>query len=134
MQAAILNVICGFSTSGRKSAGRWPASMTRPSRVLDYGCPPNSTTSGPFITSMSCGSRTGTVKSCRKPWRRPGFTLGIHYPIPLPYLNAYRHLGYTPKDFPQSLQVSGEILSLPMFPELTGEQVEQVARSISEAL
>jgi dTDP-4-amino-4,6-dideoxygalactose transaminase len=63
-----------------------------------------------------------------------GINTGIHYPIPLPYLNAYRHLGYTPKDFPQSLQVSGEILSLPMFPELTGEQVEQVARSISEAL
>jgi dTDP-4-amino-4,6-dideoxygalactose transaminase len=63
-----------------------------------------------------------------------GINTGIHYPIPLPYLNAYRYLGHAPKDFPQSLQASGEILSLPMFPELTEEQVEQVARSISQAM
>ncbi len=63
-----------------------------------------------------------------------GIATGIHYPIPLPYLNAYRHLGHTLEDFPQSLKVSGEILSLPMFPELSGDQVAYVADEISRAL
>ena len=59
-----------------------------------------------------------------------GVNTGIHYPIALPYLNAYRYLGHTPKDFPEALRASGEILSLPMFPELTQDQVSQVAAAV----
>jgi dTDP-4-amino-4,6-dideoxygalactose transaminase len=83
-----------------------------------------------YVARVPDGRREGLQKALAA----AGINTGIHYPIPLPYLNAYRHLGYTPKDFPQSLRVSSEILSLPMFPELTGEQVEQVTRCISEAL
>ncbi len=59
-----------------------------------------------------------------------GVNTGIHYPIALPYLNAYRYLGHGPNDFPEALRASGEILSLPMFPELTEEQVSQVAAAV----
>ena len=59
-----------------------------------------------------------------------GVNTGIHYPIALPYLNAYRYLGHGPNDFPEALRASGEILSLPMFPELTDEQVSQVAAAV----
>ena len=59
-----------------------------------------------------------------------GISTGIHYPIALPYLNAYRHLGHTSNDFPHALLASSEILSLPMFPELTGEQILEVAERI----
>jgi dTDP-4-amino-4,6-dideoxygalactose transaminase len=62
-----------------------------------------------------------------------GVSTGIHYPIALPYLNAYRHLGHGPRDFPESLSASGEILSLPMFPELTDDQVQYVAEQIISA-
>jgi dTDP-4-amino-4,6-dideoxygalactose transaminase len=61
-----------------------------------------------------------------------GISTGIHYPIALPYLNAYRYLGHTPADFPESLKASGEILSLPMYPELTEEQVNYIADKIRE--
>jgi dTDP-4-amino-4,6-dideoxygalactose transaminase len=61
-----------------------------------------------------------------------GISTGIHYPIALPYLNAYKYLGHTQADFPESLKASGEILSLPMFPELTEEQVNYVADKIRE--
>ncbi|MBT9585529.1 DegT/DnrJ/EryC1/StrS family aminotransferase [bacterium] len=54
----------------------------------------------------------------------------VHYPTPLPLLEAYRYLGKTPEDFPVSSRLSLEILSLPMFPELTREQVAHVAQSI----
>lgn len=63
-----------------------------------------------------------------------GVSTGIHYPIALPYLNAYRHLGHSAADFPESLKASGEILSLPMFPELTEEQVWYTAQKIKEYL
>ena len=61
-----------------------------------------------------------------------GIQTGIHYPIALPYLNAYRYLGHTEADFPESLKASSEIVSLPMFPELTEEQVAYTAARIRE--
>jgi dTDP-4-amino-4,6-dideoxygalactose transaminase len=60
-----------------------------------------------------------------------GVETGIHYPIALPYLNAYRHLGHGEADFPEALRASGEILSLPMFPELSEAQIAYVAGRIA---
>jgi dTDP-4-amino-4,6-dideoxygalactose transaminase len=59
-----------------------------------------------------------------------GISTGIHYPIALPYLNAYKHLGHGPSDFPHALKASQEILSLPMFPELTAPQIDYVAERL----
>ena len=58
-----------------------------------------------------------------------GISTGIHYPIALPYLQAYAYLGHGKEDFPVSLKASGEILSLPLFPELTEEQILYVAQT-----
>jgi dTDP-4-amino-4,6-dideoxygalactose transaminase len=62
--------------------------------------------------------------------KNAGINTGIHYPIALPYLKAYDHLGHMANDFPTALRASTEILSLPMFPELTLEQIEHVARCV----
>jgi len=62
-----------------------------------------------------------------------GIDTGIHYPIALPYLNAYKHLGHAPADFPHALKASQEIVSLPMFPELTQEQIDYVAEKVRAA-
>jgi dTDP-4-amino-4,6-dideoxygalactose transaminase len=51
---------------------------------------------------------------------------GIHYPIPLHLQKAYVHLGYEEGDFPVSERLAKEILSLPMFPNLTEEQQSRV--------
>jgi dTDP-4-amino-4,6-dideoxygalactose transaminase len=59
-----------------------------------------------------------------------GISTGIHYPIALPYLKAYRYLGHTDVDFAHALKTAGEILSLPMFAELTREQAMHVVSSI----
>jgi dTDP-4-amino-4,6-dideoxygalactose transaminase len=63
-----------------------------------------------------------------------GIGTGIHYPIALPYLNAYKYLGHSNEDFPEALRASGEILSLPLFPELTREHTEHVASRIRDFL
>jgi dTDP-4-amino-4,6-dideoxygalactose transaminase len=62
-----------------------------------------------------------------------GISTGIHYPIALPFLNAYKYLGAGDGEFQHSVQAAAEILSLPMFPELTAEQVEYVADTIKNA-
>jgi dTDP-4-amino-4,6-dideoxygalactose transaminase len=59
-----------------------------------------------------------------------GIHTGIHYPIALPFLNAYRSLGHRGSDFPESRKASGEILSMPMFPEMTAEQLECVTEQV----
>jgi dTDP-4-amino-4,6-dideoxygalactose transaminase len=55
---------------------------------------------------------------------------GIHYPVPLHLQQAYSHLALGPGSFPVAERCSAEFLSLPMFPELTAEQIERVTREL----
>ncbi len=59
---------------------------------------------------------------------------GLHYPLPLHLQEAYECLGYREGAFPVSEKVASEILSLPMFPGLTEDQVEYVAENIKKKL
>ena len=59
-----------------------------------------------------------------------GVATGLHYPKPIHLMRAYEHLGYRQGAFPVAERYAGEILSLPMFPELTKDQIEYVAESI----
>lgn len=61
-----------------------------------------------------------------------GVSTGIHYPIALPNLLAYAYLGHSESDFPEATKASREIVSLPMFPELTESQIEYIAEAIKE--
>ena len=63
-----------------------------------------------------------------------GIGCGVHYPIPIHQQIAYRHLGYPMEAFPNATQSSREFVSLPMFPELTYDQVETVAETVKEAV
>lgn len=59
---------------------------------------------------------------------------GIHYPIPVHLQTAYSDLGYKPGDFPHSELAAREVLSLPMYAELTATQVSKVANSLQNIL
>jgi dTDP-4-amino-4,6-dideoxygalactose transaminase len=59
-----------------------------------------------------------------------GIAAGIHYPIPLHLQPAFRHLGYKAGDFPMSEDLGRECLSLPLFPELTEDEVRTVAQAV----
>lgn len=61
-----------------------------------------------------------------------GIATGIHYPTPLPFLKAYEYLGHKPEDFPTAWKYHSEILSLPMYPELTDEMLLYVTDAVRE--
>jgi dTDP-4-amino-4,6-dideoxygalactose transaminase len=54
----------------------------------------------------------------------------IHYPTPIHLQKAYRELGYQRGDLPVTERQAQEILSLPFFPELTGEEMREVTDKI----
>jgi len=61
-----------------------------------------------------------------------GIGTGLHYPLPLHLQKAYAHLDYKEGDFPVTEAAAERLLSLPMFPELTREQIEYVADTIKQ--
>jgi len=56
-----------------------------------------------------------------------GIQTGVHYPVPVHLQPAYRDLGHRTGDFPVAEALAGEVLSLPFFPEMTEQQVTEVA-------
>jgi len=70
----------------------------------------------------------------RDAWRErlteAGVQTGVHYPIPVHLQPAYRDLGYAAGAFPVCERAAGEVLSLPMFPELTAAQIGEVALAL----
>ncbi len=70
--------------------------------------------------------RDGMIKHLKK----VAIGTGIHYPIPLHLQKAYASLNYTSRDFPVAGRVADEIVSLPMFPQLTANQQARVAEEV----
>jgi len=60
-----------------------------------------------------------------------GISCGIHYPIPLHLQPAYKSLGFNQGSFPVSETLSKEILSIPIYPELTKEQRAYIVDNIT---
>ena len=58
----------------------------------------------------------------------------VHYPVPIHRQKAYTDLGYSTGTFPAAETAARQILSLPMFPEITRDQVEHVAATLRHAL
>jgi dTDP-4-amino-4,6-dideoxygalactose transaminase len=61
-----------------------------------------------------------------------GVSTGIHYPVPLHMQPVYKDLGYKYGDFPRTEKISEEILSLPLYPEMTEEMADFVIAQVKE--
>jgi dTDP-4-amino-4,6-dideoxygalactose transaminase len=58
----------------------------------------------------------------------------LHYRLPSHRQEALRHFDFDPADFPETERAAAEVLSLPMYPELTDEQIDRVCEAVHEAL
>jgi len=82
------------------------------------------------IYAIRVSSRDETIKSLTD----QGIATGIHYPVPVHLQEAYQSLGYTRSSFPIAERCAAEFISLPMYPELTHSQIEQVIDGVKEAV
>ena len=76
--------------------------------------------------------RTGDRQSLQRTLHANGVATGIHYPIPVHLQPAYSDLGYKAGQFPEAERAADEVLSLPMYPELSRTKLEMVAAAIRQ--
>lgn len=62
-----------------------------------------------------------------------GVGVGLHYPVPIHLQGAFAHLGHRAGDFPVAERLASEMISLPLFPELTAAQL-RVVEALKKAL
>jgi dTDP-4-amino-4,6-dideoxygalactose transaminase len=78
-----------------------------------------------------------TIRTARRDELQPflherGVATGIHYPIPVHLQKAFAELGHRRGDFPLAEAAADQLLSLPIFPEMTGPQQETVVAALAE--
>jgi dTDP-4-amino-4,6-dideoxygalactose transaminase len=98
----------------------------------------------PFIeknAKSSCNYYTIRVKhsrlsrdELREHLESKGIQTMVYYPLSLHLQEVYKYLGHKPGDFPQSELAQKQVLSLPMYPELSEGQIEEVVREVKEFL
>lgn len=130
LQAAVLRVklkhLESWNSARRKHAGLYKRLLENSDIKLPYELDFNKHVY--HIFALRVDKRDAAVDRLKS----KGIGAGIHYPIPLHLQPAYRHLGYQKGNFPATEQCSSEFISLPMYPELTGEQIEHVSSTIRE--
>ena len=129
LQAGILNVKLGhlrsWNEQRRAKAAEYNRQLADCNAVLL-----------PYEPSWSRGVfhlyviRTGDRDGMMKHLKEAGIGSAIHYPVPLHLQKAYRSQNYSAGDFPVTESAASEIVSLPMFPQLTSEQLEKVCAEV----
>jgi dTDP-4-amino-4,6-dideoxygalactose transaminase len=78
--------------------------------------------------------RTADRERLQSALRDRGIQSGIHYPIPVHLQPAHADLGYKRGDFPVAERLANEVLSLPIYAELTDDQIRAVAAALEGVL
>ncbi len=130
IQGAVLGVklplLDGWNAARRRVAHAYHG------RLLDRRALP----AGPFGLDHSChvyAIRVGDRERLRATLNDAGIATGIHYPVPVHLQPAYSDLGYKAGQFPVSEALAREMLSLPLFPELTNEHIAHVVGTLNAA-
>lgn len=132
LQAAILRAklpyLEGWNERRRRHAGRYRQMLAGLPLMLQADVQDTSPVYHLFVV------RTESRDELQARLKAEGIETGIHYPIPLPLQQVYRHLGYKAGDFPRTEQAAREILSLPLFPEMTDPEMDRIVEAIKASL
>ena len=131
MQAAILSVklkhLSKWTSARRTVAGRYDEAFLD---IPELSIPPH------LVERKSVHHlyvvRTPKRDALREYLKKHNIEDGIHYPIGLPFLNAYKHFGHRTDEFPATAQFQHEILSLPIYPELTEVDQHRVTGAVRD--
>jgi dTDP-4-amino-4,6-dideoxygalactose transaminase len=138
LQAALLSVklarLAGWNEARRAAAERYARTLQAIAGVRPIGRSDDATPVFHLYVVRLLGRSAAFRDAVRERLVEAGVESGIHYPVPLHLQPAYAHLGYRPGDFPVAERLAAEILSLPMFPEITEEQQDHVASALAAAL
>jgi dTDP-4-amino-4,6-dideoxygalactose transaminase len=129
LQAAVLNVklphLKSWTTERRSNAQIYRDALTDIPQIHMVAEKPN-TQHSYHLCIILCEQRAALKAHLEE----AGIETAIHYPTPLPLLKAYAEAGYTAEDFPNAARAAEQMLSLPMYPELSSEQIQYIAQSI----
>ncbi len=132
LQAAILRVklrhLDEWSEKRRRNAERY-VSLLRDIEEITLPLVPEGTTPVYHLFVIRSKKRNALSEKLHA----AGVNTGIHYPIPLHLQPAYSYLGYKRGDFPFAEKAADEILSLPIYPEMTNEMIDYVSNVIRES-
>jgi dTDP-4-amino-4,6-dideoxygalactose transaminase len=133
IQGAVLGVKLKYLDAGNAARARHAARYVERLEDVEAIQLPNATAPEAhvchaFVVLVPAGERD----RFRQHLSFKGIASGIHYPTPVPLQPAYAHLGHVPGDFPVAEDVMSRCVSLPMFPELTDEQIAWTASAIHE--
>jgi dTDP-4-amino-4,6-dideoxygalactose transaminase len=131
IQAAILNVklkyLDKFNESRRKLADYYDKALSGcKSLILPFRAGYSTHIFHQYTVRVKDGKRD----ELRKYLESVKIPSMVYYPGPLHNQNAYRYLGYSDNDFPVTLQLCREVLSLPMHPDMQQEQAEYITQHI----
>jgi dTDP-4-amino-4,6-dideoxygalactose transaminase len=130
LQAAVLRVklqyLDAWNESRRQAAARYGAALADAALTLPFEDPAGTHVYHLYVI------RTSKRDALQAYLKQHSIGIGIHYPVPVHLQPFYADRGYERGQFPVTEQLCDEILSLPMFPGMTGEQVNYVAEKVTE--
>jgi dTDP-4-amino-4,6-dideoxygalactose transaminase len=130
IQAGILHVklvhLAKWNTQRRERAAEYNRLLMAAEDVLLPPYEPSSSRAVYHLYVVRCEDREGLMNHLKA----AGIATGIHYPVPLHLQKAYASINYQPGDLPATEKVAAEIISLPMYPQLTAEQQARVVNEI----
>jgi dTDP-4-amino-4,6-dideoxygalactose transaminase len=134
LQAAILGAklphLADWNAARRRIAGEYTELLEGAEGI----CTPYVDPDGVPVFHIYCVTVAGDRDAVQAALKARGVEAGIHYPLPLHMQPALAHRGYAQGAFPATEKAARCILSLPIYPEMTLEQVRTVADALREAV
>jgi dTDP-4-amino-4,6-dideoxygalactose transaminase len=134
LQAVVLRAklprLAEWSEARRAAAARYDELLAPLDVVRPVTLPGNEHVWHLYVIRVPGGRRDSVLTSLNA----AGIGAGIHYPAPVHLTRAFGDLGYAEGSFPHAEDAAGQILSLPLYPQITGEQQRTVVRALASAL
>lgn len=134
LQAAILNAKLPYLDEWNQARRNAAAHYNNLLKELPGVVRPTVMPGASHVYHIYCIQVPGQRDEVLEALKKQGIGAGVHYPIPVHLQPAMTHRGWKQGDLPQAEYAADHILSLPIYPEITDEQVRYIAESLAQSL